>query len=210
VPNFLGNEQWHTHEFSYYAFKLVMIFQFWGSTNEEIHSSVVGDSLCLDATLIATRSITINAAPQDVFPWIRQMGFGRAGWYSYDWIDNLGRKSATRVHDEWQSVQSGDKVPSGPISFTAAIVDAPRHFVLEIRSLGKKNPKLHFTLAYELRDDPQGTRLVTRMRSQIKLPFGRLFEKLILGPGDGIMLRRQLLTISKYASRHNPFTKGER
>ena len=133
-----------------------------------------------------------------------------AGWYSYDWLDNLGRKSATRVHEEWQSVQSGDKVPSGPISFTAAIVDAPRYFVLEIRSLGKKNPKLHFTLAYELRDDPQGTRLVTRMRSQIKLPFGRLFEKLILGPGDGIMLRRQLLTISKYASSHNPFTKGER
>lgn len=187
-----------------------MIFQFWGSTTEEIHSSVVGDNLCLDATLIATRSITINAAPQDVFPWIRQMGFGRAGWYSYDWLDNLGRKSATRIHDEWQSVQSGDKVPSGPISFTAAIVDAPRYFVLEIRSLGKKNPKLHFTLAYELRDDPQGTRLVTRMRSQIKLPFGRLFEKLILGPGDGIMLRRQLLTISKNASSHNPFTKGER
>jgi hypothetical protein len=187
-----------------------MIFQFWGSTTEEIHSSVVGDNLCLDATLIATRSITISAAPQDVFPWIRQMGFGRAGWYSYDWLDNLGRKSATRIHDEWQSVQTGDKVPSGPISFTAAIVDAPRHFVLEIRSLGKKNPKLHFTLAYELRDDPEGTRLVTRMRSQIKLPFGRLFEKLILGPGDGIMLRRQLLTINKSASRHNPFTKGER
>ncbi len=187
-----------------------MIFQFWGSTTEEVHSSVVGDNLCPDATLIATRSITINAAPQEVFPWIRQMGFGRAGWYSYDWLDNLGRKSATRVHEEWQSVHSGDKVPSGPISFTAAIVDAPCHFVLEIRSLGKKNPKLHFTLAYELRDDPQGTRLVTRMRSQIKLPFGRLFEKLILGPGDGIMLRRQLLTISKYASSHNPFTKGER
>jgi len=72
-------------------FNTVMIFQFWGATNEEIHSSVVGDSLCADATLIATRSITIKAPPQDVFPWIRQMGFGRAGWYSYDWLDNLGR-----------------------------------------------------------------------------------------------------------------------
>ena len=185
-----------------------MIFQFWGSTNEEIHGSVVGDNLCLDATLIATRSITINAVPQDVFPWIRQMGFGRAGWYSYDWIDNLGRKSATRVHDEWQSVQSGDKVPSGPISFTAAIVDAPRHFVLEIKSPakkspGKKSPKMHFTLAYELRDDPQGTRLVTRMRSRVNLPLGSLFEKLILGPGDGIMLRRQLLNIKKNVTLRN-------
>ena len=181
-----------------------MIFQFWGATPEEIHSSVVGDDLCSDATLVATRSITISTPPQDVFPWIRQMGFGRAGWYSYDWLDNLGRKSATTIHDEWQTVEAGDKVPSGPISFIAAIVDAPHHFVLEIKSLSKKSPKLHFTLAYELRDDPQGTRLVTRMRSHCCFPFGFLFEKLILGPGDGLMLRRQLLTISKNVSRNTP------
>ena len=177
------------------------MFQFWGATTDEINSVVVGDDLCSNATLIATRSITISAPPQDVFPWIRQMGFGRAGWYSYDWLDNLGRKSATSIHDEWQSVVAGDKIPSGPISFTAAIVDAPRHFVLEIQSMGKKSPRLHFPLAYELRDDPRGTRLVTRMHSHIALPFGSLIEKLIIGPGDGIMLRRQLLTISKNASR---------
>jgi hypothetical protein len=178
-----------------------MIFQYWGATPQEIQSSVIGDDLCRDATLIATRSITISATPQDVFPWIRQMGFGRAGWYSYDWLDNLGRKSATSIIDEWQSVKSGDKIPSGPISFNATIVEAPRHFVLEIQSIGKKSPRLHFTLAYELRDDPQGTRLVTRMRSRIALPLGSLIEKLILGPGDGIMLRRQLLTINKNVTR---------
>ena len=182
----------------------VMIFQYWGATPEEIQSPVVGDDLCSAATLIATRSITISAPPQEVFPWIRQMGFGRAGWYSYDWLDNLGRKSATSIHDEWQTVEAGDKVPSGPISFTAAIVEAPRHFVLEIKSLGKKSPKLHFTLAYELRDDPHGTRLVTRMRSHISVPLGSLFEKLILGPGDGLMLRRQLLTIRQNASKTSP------
>lgn len=174
-----------------------MIFQFWGATKEEIESSVIGDDICKNATLVATRSITIAAPPQDVFPWIRQMGFGRAGWYSYDWLDNLGRKSASTIHDEWQSVKSGDKVPSGPIAFTASIVDSPRHFVLEIRTKGKKSPRLHFTLAYELRDHPQGTRLVTRMRSHINLPFGSLCEKLVLGPGDGVMLRRQLLNIQK-------------
>ena len=177
-----------------------MIFQYWGATEQEIQSSVIGDDLCSDATLIATRSITIAAPPEKVFPWIRQMGFGRAGWYSYDWLDNLGRKSATTIHDEWQTVESGDKIPAGPSSFTATIVDSPRHFVLEIQSLGKKSPKLHFTLAYELRDDPQGTRLVTRMRSRINLPLGSVIEKVILGPGDGIMLRRQLLTIRKNLS----------
>jgi hypothetical protein len=156
-----------------------------------------GDGAKCGAKFAATSSITISAPPADVFPWIRQMGFGRASWYSYDWIDNLGRKSATTIREEWQSVESGDKVPSGPIAFTATIVDAPRHFVLEIKSIGKKAPRLHFTLAYELHDDPQGTRLVTRMRSRINLPLGSLFEKLVLGPGDGIMLRRQLLNIRR-------------
>lgn len=179
-----------------------MILQNWGSTPDEIDQPVVGDHLCARASLVATRSITIRSTPQRVFPWIRQMGLGRAGWYSYDWLDNFGRKSATAIHPEWQVVTSGDRIPAGPISFTAAIVDEPRHFVLEIRSVGKKNPRLHFTLAYELRDDPLGTRLVTRMRSRIDLPFGRLFEKMILGPGDGIMVRKQLLTIARNASVH--------
>ena len=58
---------------------------------------------------------------------------------------------------------------------------------------------MHFTLAYELRDDPQGTRLVTSMRSHFKGPLGAIFERIILGPGDGIMLRRQLLTIKENA-----------
>jgi len=180
-----------------------MIFQYWGATAEEINSSVVGDDLCSNATVVATRSITIGAPPHEVFRWIRQMGFGRAGWYSYDWLDNLGRKSASTIHDEWQSVEAGDKIPSGPISFTAAIVNEPRHFVLELKSQTKTSPRMHFTLAYELRDDPQGTRLVTRMRSHIKIPLGSLFEKIILGPSDGIMLRRQLLNLKKNVTLRN-------
>ena len=173
-----------------------MIFQYWGATQEEIETPVIGDDLCANATVVATRCITILALPEEVFPWIRQMGFGRAGWYSYDWLDNLGRKSATRVHEEWQHVNTGDAVPAGPTSFRAAIVNSPQHFVLEVKYGKKKIPRLHFTLAYELRPSPEGTRLVTRMRSHINLPGGKLMERLILGPGDGIMLRRQLLTLA--------------
>ena len=173
-----------------------MIFQHWGATEEEITSSVVGDELCPKATLSATRCITIAASPESVFPWIRQMGFGRAGWYSYDWLDNLGRRSATTILDQWQDVKSGDLIPSGPIAFTATIVEPPQAFVLEIKNNKKSTPRLHFTLAYELRQVPEGTRLVTRMRSHINVPGGRLIEKFILGPGDGIMLRRQLKTLA--------------
>lgn len=185
-----------------------MIFQHWGATEEEIHGPVIGDDLCSEATLSATRSISIAAPPHVVFPWIRQMGLGRAGWYSYDWIDNFGRKSAFSIHEEWQDINSGDLIPAGPISFVAALVSPPDSFVLEIKNGKNAIPRLHFTLAYELRQAPKGTRLVTRMRSRINIPGGRLIEHLALGPGDGIMLRRQLMTLASNIERSNAKSSG--
>lgn len=180
-----------------------MIFQHWGATDNEIHEPVIGDDLCPNAHVSATRSITLAAPPEEVFPWLRQMGFSRAGWYSYDWLDNLGRKSATSIHTEWQHVKSGDRIPAGPISFVASIVDPPHAFVLEITSGKKMNPWLRFTLAYELRRDGESTRLVTRMRSRITLPGGSLFERFVLAPGDGLMVRRQLLNLASRINRVN-------
>ena len=168
------------------------------ATPEEIAGAVVGDDLCVDARTVGTRSITIAAAPEAVFPWIRQMGFGRAGWYSYDWIDNLGRRSATRIHPEWQDVVTGSPVPGGPTAFTAAVVDPPRAFVLQF---GRPGGRLCFTLAYELRPDPVGTRLVTRMRTRIDVPGGVVVERGLLGPGDGIMVRRQLRNLAERVAR---------
>jgi hypothetical protein len=164
-----------------------VLFEHWGARPDEIDGDVVGDELVHDATLIATRSITLGAPPADVFPWLAQMGFGKAGWYSYDWLDNLGRRSATLIRPEWQ-VSEGDPVPGGPIAFSAPIVRPAEAFVLAI-----DRPRLGFTLAYELRPEAGGTRLVTRLRARIRYPGGRLVERFVLGPGDGIMVRRQLL-----------------
>jgi len=55
---------------------------------------------------------------------------------------------------------------------------------------------VQFSLAYELRPDANGTRLVTRVRARVNLPLGRLVERFLLGPGDGIMLRKQLLSLA--------------
>lgn len=171
-----------------------MSLRHWGATADEISGAVVGDDLCPRARVTATRCITIAAPPEDVFPWIRQMGFGRAGWYSHDWIDNLGRRSADRIHDEWQNVDTGSAVPGGPIDFTAAIVEPPRAFVLQV---GDATRRLNFTLAYELREihDGSHTRLVTRMRATT--PGGRLVGRGLLGPGDGVMVRKQLRTLAE-------------
>lgn len=176
-----------------------MLFESWGATPDEIAGAVVGDDLCPDARVVATRCITIDAPPHEVFPWIRQMGFGRAGWYSYDWIDNLGRKSARHIHPEWQHVADNDRIPAGPMSFIAQYVNEPHSFVLATSSGTTK--RLMFTLAYELRSHPQGTRLVTRMRARVNIPGGRIMEKAFLAPGDGLMVRKQLLTLRSIISQ---------
>ena len=89
-----------------------------------------GDHICSEPQLIATRAITISAPPTHVFPWIRQMGFGKAGWYSYDIVDNLGRRSAKVINPQWQEVNSGDAIPGGPVDFYADLVNAPHTLVM--------------------------------------------------------------------------------
>ena len=169
-----------------------MFLQHWGATPDEIHGEVVGDDLVPDARLVATRAITLAAPPGSVFPWLRQMGFGRAGWYSYDLLDNLGRRSADRVHPEWQQVRAGDPVPAGPVDFEAVVVDEPGAFVIRVRPPSR----IGFSLAYDLRPVTGGTRLVTRVRARVDVPGGRAVERLVLGPGDGVMVRRQLLHLA--------------
>jgi hypothetical protein len=169
----------------------------WGSTPDEIASALPGDELCPNARIVATRSISLGSPPEQVFPWLRQMGFGRAGWYSYDVLDNLGRRSARKIVDDWQDVSTGDTIPGGPVEFEAAIVDPPHSLVLRLRSTGRIGSRINFTLAYDLRRVMAGTRLVTRARARIDLPGGVLLERVLLEPGDGIMVRRQLLGLAR-------------
>ena len=158
-----------------------------------------GDHICSTPQLIATRAITISAPPAEVFPWIRQMGFGRAGWYSYDIVDNLGRRSAKTIKPQWQEVHTGDAIPGGPIDFYADLVNAPRTLVMSLRGQGRIAKRICFSLAYELHDHPTGTRLVARVRARTNLPLGGLMARYLLGPGDGIMLRKQLRNIARRA-----------
>ena len=67
-----------------------------------------GDDLIPDPIATLTNAITIRTAAQRVWPWLAQMGAGcRAGWYSYDVLDNGGRPSATRVVPELQRLTPG-------------------------------------------------------------------------------------------------------
>jgi hypothetical protein len=86
----------------------------WGATPAEARSTMPGDEYFPRAQFQATRAITIDAPPSDVWPWLLQVGYGRAGFYSYDLLDSLGRPSAERVVPEFQAVGIGDWVPMSP------------------------------------------------------------------------------------------------
>jgi hypothetical protein len=66
----------------------------WGATPDQVSRPLPGDELVTRPTFNATRAITIAATPQEIWPWLLQVGVTRAGWYSYDILDNLGRRSA--------------------------------------------------------------------------------------------------------------------
>ena len=83
----------------------------WGATSAEVESEMPGDDIVQQASFSATRAITVDAPPGMVWPWLAQLGFGRAGFYSYDLFDNAARPSAERIMPEWQEIKVGDWVP---------------------------------------------------------------------------------------------------
>jgi hypothetical protein len=86
----------------------------WGATEEEAGRAMPGDGVVQRPTFDATRAVSIAAPPECVFPWLVQIGVGRAGWYSYDLLDNLGRPSAEVILQEHQHLDIGDVVPMSP------------------------------------------------------------------------------------------------
>ena len=164
---------------------------------------MVGDELVASPHFSNDRSITIEAPPVDVWPWFAQMGFGRAGWYSWDLIDNLGRRSATELHADWMITEPGQPMPAGPMAFDTPIVDAPRRLVIAILNQRLLAWRIDFTLAYELEAKGASTVVATRARARIDGPLGRLVAKWLLGPGDGVMVRKQLRGVKQRAERRS-------
>ncbi|WP_159930235.1 MULTISPECIES: hypothetical protein [Nocardia] len=104
----------------------------WGATPAEVAAEYPGDTLVPAPTGCSTMATTLEAPRETVWCWLVQMGADRAGWYSWDRLDNRGRPSATRIVPKWQDLRVGDRVNAtvdGRMYFTVAIIDrrdAPR------------------------------------------------------------------------------------
>ncbi len=134
----------------------------WGSTDAEIESQMPGDDIEVPSRFTATRAITIDAPPMAVWPWLTQVGRGRAGFYSYDFLDNGGRPSATEVLAEFQEVAPGDLAapmssrPSPGTAFVVTSAECGRSLVWA---------KSDSVWAWQLTPEGAGTRLVVRLRT---------------------------------------------
>jgi hypothetical protein len=96
-------------------FTIASLYRHWclrrGATDEEVQSPMPGDDTVPGASFRATRANTIEAPPERVWPWIVQMGYRRAGWYTYDLLDNAGYESVDRILEEFQHPKIGDWIP---------------------------------------------------------------------------------------------------
>jgi hypothetical protein len=167
----------------------------WGATDAEVAAAMPGDTLVPDPSFNATRAITIQASPELVWPWIVQLGAGRAGFYSYDLLDNAARPSADEILPEFQETRVGDWVPmaSKVTEATAFKVEAlePDRWLL----WGKPHSSWAWTLS---RLEGGGTRLVTRLRERYpwrSAPGAALLTVVLFEFGDFPMMRKLLLGI---------------
>lgn len=152
----------------------------WGATDQESEEPLPSDDLIPNADLTATRAITIRTSADQVWPWIAQLGQGRGGFYSYDFLENLvgcDIHSADRIVPEWQDVGVGDEVRFAPeVGLAVASLEQGRSLVLRGGvPIGNTPPPYDFTWAFVLRDEPdKTTRLIVRERYTYTRPWARL------------------------------------
>jgi hypothetical protein len=161
----------------------------WGSTAEERAAPLPCDELVPDPKAVLLRAVDIDAPPAVVYRWLCQLRFAP---YSYDWIDNLGRRSPQQLTPGADELEHGQRMVS---IFRLAEFEPGRSLTLTQR--GRLFGHLGMTYAVSERGQG-GSRLVLRIAwGPPRVPFARA----LLSVGDLVMARRQLLNFKRLAER---------
>jgi hypothetical protein len=173
------------------------------ATPDEKLRHLPGDDLIAEPLQSLTHAITVRCAPEQLWPWLAQMGAGRAGWYSYDAIDNGGKRSADRIIPEFQTIEVGHLfpwLPGATEGFTLLACEPGRALVLGATA-PDGTPVV--TWAFVLESQTGGTtRLIVRARGSRAYRFHDLpawVTRRVVPPGHFVMQRKQLLGIARRA-----------
>jgi hypothetical protein len=166
----------------------------WVRPNEEARRAMPGDALLRPDAPSTTRAITIDASPEAVFPWLLQIGYGRGGWYSYDWIDNDGKPSVERIDPALQRLAVGERIEMlpgvGPIVYEIAL----NHHIV---SGGETDS---WCLLVEPTTDGR-TRLISRWRQDWPKLVGTYVWIALSDPGAFLMEQKMLRRIRALAEK---------
>ncbi len=169
----------------------------WGATPEEVASTLRGDEVLPDAEFVTTRAIAIEADPVQIWPWLVQMGGGRAGTYTYDWLENLfglDMHSAEVILPQFLDLNEGDEFPLGSVTMRVVALEPDRLLATWV-------PDWNWVRIFRLLPDGGRTRLVMRNRVAYR-GASRAFQlkhRALSEPGGLLMERKMLLGIKARA-----------
>jgi hypothetical protein len=172
----------------------------WGATDEEIARPMLGDDQIDRPLVVTNRAVAVEAPPQNVWPWLVQMGeLPRGGFYSYEWVERLMGmtvENSGRIMPEYQELRPGDSLDRAG-NMTVRAIDPGRTLVLG------PPPGLWLDSTWAMAVYPAGegrTRLVSRVRAQVKRWTPTALPMMVaLDPGQFVMERKFLLEIKKRA-----------
>ena len=179
---------WHTH---------------WGASPAEAAMPLAGDEMIPNPTMQSTRAITIQAPPEKVWAWVVQIGQGRGGMYSYEWLENLAGCDIHNVYEirpDLQTLQPGDKVRFGASDsypmLPVATVDKPHVLVLGAAPTGS------WAIYLEAINGGTATRLISRQRNYAEPSIGNfIIWRVITEPISFIMEQKMLREFKDLAEK---------
>ena len=178
-------------------FRVVRPWQMtWGATEAEARGKVAGDELIPNAGIVSTRVVEIGAPASAIWPWLVQMGPGRGGAYTYDWIERrlgIDIRNVDQIVPEFQNLDVGDEIGMPGYTMRVERLDAERAMV--VRSSNRA-----WLWAFELRPADGRTRLISRNSfdtSALRMRDWLVYP--IIEPGSWVMERKMLLTIKRLA-----------
>lgn len=175
-----------------------------GSTPAERAATLPGDELIVRPSLVTNHAATLSAPPEQVWPWLTQVGWHRGGWYTPRWVDRLlfpdNLPSTDRLDpDLVRDLRPGDRIPDGPpgtAEFVVEIADAPTTLVLHSRThlppdwIERFGASLDWVWTFSLQPVGDGrTRMLIRNRGWVAPRWLDLGYRALITPADHIMTR---------------------